>query len=135
MTGPEDEVAGIEGIGPVIAASITRFFSLLRNREVIERLREAGLNFEGPSAPPLAQNLIGKSIVVTGTLQGWSREEADAAIKARGGKAPGSVSQKTTAVVLGAEPGGAKLSKATVLGIPLLDEEGFRYLLDTGELP
>jgi DNA ligase (NAD+) len=135
MTAPEDEVAGIEGIGPVIAASITRFFSLPRNREVIERLRDAGLNFEGPSAPALAQNLIGKSIVVTGTLQGWSREEAEAAIKARGGKAPGSVSQKTTAVVLGADPGGAKLSRATDLGVPLLDEEGFGRLLDTGELP
>jgi DNA ligase (NAD+) len=135
MTAPEDEVAGIEGIGPVIAASITRFFSLPRNREVIERLREAGLNFEGPSAPALAQTLIGKSIVVTGTLQGWSREEAEAAIKARGGKAPGSVSQKTTAVVLGADPGGAKLSKATEIGVPLLDEEGFGRFLETGELP
>ncbi len=68
MTAPEDEIAGIEGIGPVIAASITRFFSLPRNRQVIDRLREAGLNFEGPSAPALAQTLIGKSIVVTGTL-------------------------------------------------------------------
>jgi DNA ligase (NAD+) len=135
MTAPEDEVAAIEGIGPVIAASITRFFSLPRNREVIERLRGAGLNFEGPSAPALAQNLIGKSIVVTGTLDGWSREEAEAAIKARGGKAPGSVSQKTTAVVLGDDPGGAKLARATELGIPLLDEEGFGRLLDTGELP
>jgi DNA ligase (NAD+) len=135
MTAPEEEVAGIEGIGPVIAASITRFFSLPRNREVIERLREAGLNFEGPSAPVLAQTLIGKSIVVTGTLQGWSREEAEAAIKARGGKAPGSVSQKTTAVVLGADPGGAKLVKATELGIPLLDEDGFGRILETGELP
>ncbi len=135
MTAPEDEVAGIEGIGPVIAASITRFFSLPRNRQVIDRLREAGLNFEGPSAPVLAQTLIGKSIVVTGTLQRWSREESEAAIKARGGKAPGSVSQKTTAVVLGADPGGAKLAKATELGIPLLDEDGFDRLLETGELP
>ena len=135
MTAPEDEIAGIEGIGRIIAASITRFFSLPRNREVIERLRVAGLNFEGPSAPSLAQTLIGKSIVVTGTLQGWSREEAEAAIKARGGKAPGSVSQKTTAMVLGVDPGGAKLSKATELGIPLLDEGGFDRLLETGELP
>ena len=135
MTAPEDEIAGIEGIGPVIAASITRFFALPRNREVIDRLREAGLNFEGPSAPALAQTLIGKSVVVTGTLQRWSREESEAAIKARGGKAPGSVSQKTTAVVLGADPGGAKLTKATELGIPLLDEDGFDRLLETGELP
>jgi len=135
MTAPEDEIAGIEGIGPVIAASITRFFALPRNRQVIDRLREAGLNFEGPSAPALAQTLIGKSIVVTGTLQRWSREESEAAIKARGGKAPGSVSQKTTAVVLGTDPGGAKLTKATELGIPLLDEDGFDRLLETGELP
>ncbi len=135
MTAPEDEIAGIEGIGPVIAASITRFFALQRNRQVIDRLREAGLNFEGPSAPALAQTLTGKSIVVTGTLQRWSREESEAAIKARGGKAPGSVSQKTTAVVLGADPGGAKLTKATELGIPLLDEDGFDRLLETGELP
>jgi DNA ligase (NAD+) len=135
MTAPEDEIAGIEGIGPVIAASIARFFALPRNREVIDRLREAGLNFEGPSAPALAQTLVGKSVVVTGTLQRWSREESEAAIKARGGKAPGSVSQKTTAVVLGADPGGAKLTKATELGIPLLDEDGFDRLLETGELP
>ena len=135
MTAPEDEIAAIEGIGPVIAASITRFFSLPRNRQMIERLREAGLNFEGPSAPALAQTLVGKSIVVTGTLQRWSREQAEAAIKSRGGKAPGSVSQKTTAVVLGADPGGAKLSKATEFGIPLLDEDGFDRLLATGELP
>jgi DNA ligase (NAD+) len=135
MTAPEDEIAGIEGIGPVIAASITRFFALPRNRQVIDRLREAGLNLEGPSAPAPAQTLIGKSIVVTGTLQRWSREESEAAIKARGGKAPGSVSQKTTAVVLGADPGGAKLTKATELGIPLLDEDGFDRLLETGELP
>ncbi|HXR21433.1 MAG TPA: NAD-dependent DNA ligase LigA [Acidimicrobiales bacterium] len=135
ITAPEDEIAGIEGIGPVIAASITRFFALPRNREVIDRLREAGLNFEGPSAPALAQTLIGKSVVVTGTLQRWSREESEAAIKARGGKAPGSVSQKTTAVVLGADPGGAKLTKATELGIPLLDEDGFDRFLETGELP
>jgi DNA ligase (NAD+) len=135
MTAPEDEIAAIEGIGPVIAASITCFFALPRNREVIDRLREAGLNFEGPSAPALAQTLVGKSIVVTGTLQRWSREESEAAIKARGGKAPGSVSQKTTAVVLGADPGGAKLTKATELGIPLLDEDGFDRLLETGELP
>lgn len=74
------------------------------------------------------------SVVVTGTLHRWSREDAEAAIKSRGGKAPGSVSQKTTAVVVGAEPGGAKLSRAADLGIPLLDEDGFDRLLETGQL-
>ncbi len=71
MAAPEEEIAAIEGIGPVIAASIKRFFSLPRNRQVVDRLREAGLNFEGPSAPVLAQTMTGKSVVVTGTLERW----------------------------------------------------------------
>jgi DNA ligase (NAD+) len=131
---PEDEIAAIEGIGPVIAASIKRFFSLPRNRQVVERLRSAGVNFEGPAAPAVAQTLVGKSVVVTGSLERWSREEAEAAIKSRGGKAPASVSQKTTAVVVGADPGAAKLSRATQLGVPILDEDGFARLLETGEM-
>jgi len=72
---------------------------------------------------------------VTGTLDGWSREAAEAAVKARGGKAPGSVSKKTTAVVVGAEAGAAKLTKAKEAGVPMLDEAGFAHLLETGELP
>jgi DNA ligase (NAD+) len=81
------------------------------------------------------QVLTGTSIVVTGTLEGWSREAAEEAIKARGGKAPGSVSKKTTAVVVGVEPGAAKLAKAQELGVPILDEAGFAHLLETGRLP
>ncbi len=135
MDAPEADIAAIEGIGPVIAASVKRFFSLPRNREVVERLRRAGLNFAGPGEPGQPQTLAGKSIVVTGTLQRWSREEAEAAIKARGGKAPGSVSAKTTAVVVGSDPGSAKLSKAADLAIPLLGEEAFESLLQTGQLP
>jgi DNA ligase (NAD+) len=135
MAAPEEEIAGVEGIGPVIAASVRRFFDLPRNREVIERLRSAGLNFSGPSQPSLPQTLAGMSIVVTGTLKGFSREEAEAAIKARGGKAPGSVSKKTTALVAGEAPGAAKLSKATELGVPILDEAAFARLLETGEMP
>jgi DNA ligase (NAD+) len=79
--------------------------------------------------------LAGKSVVVTGSLEGWSREEAEEAITARGGKSPGSVSARTTAVVVGDSPGASKLTKAEQLGVPMLDEEGFRRLLDTGELP
>jgi DNA ligase (NAD+) len=131
---PEGEIAAVEGIGPVIAASVKRFFSLPRNLGVVDRLRAAGLNFEGPAAPAVAQNLVGKSIVVTGTLARWSREEAEGAIKSRGGKAPGSVSQRTTAVVAGDDPGGAKLSRAVQLGVPVLDEDAFERLLETGEL-
>jgi DNA ligase (NAD+) len=81
------------------------------------------------------QVLAGKSVVVTGTLDGFSREGAEEAIVARGGKSPGSVSKKTTAVVVGREPGAAKLTKAEELGIPVLDEAGFVKLLDSGEVP
>ncbi len=84
--------------------------------------------------PDVPQILSGLSVVVTGTLEGWSREGAEEAIKIRGGKSPGSVSKKTTAIVVGAEPGAAKLAKANDLGVPLLDEAGFERLLETGEI-
>jgi DNA ligase (NAD+) len=135
MAAGAEELSAAEGIGPTIGASVQRFFALPRNREVVERLRQAGCNFEGPSAPELPQVLAGMSVVVTGTLEAWSREEAEDAIKARGGKSPGSVSKKTTAVVLGADPGAAKLKKAAELKVPVLDEAGFARLLDAGELP
>ena len=130
-----EEMAAVEGVGPVIAASVRQFFDLERNRTVVERLRAAGLNFEGPGGPALPQVLAGRSVVVTGTLEGWSREDAEDAIKARGGKAPGSVSKKTTAIVAGSEPGAAKLTKAEALGVPVLDEAAFAALLDHGRLP
>jgi DNA ligase (NAD+) len=130
-----DELAGVEGIGPVIAESVHEFFASPANRQVLERLRRADLNFEGPVAPQVAQTLEGKSVVVTGTLDGYSRDEAEDAIKARGGKSPGSVSKSTFAVVVGEGPGAAKLTKAEALGIPILDEAGFAHLLETGNLP
>lgn len=130
-----EELAEVEGIGPIIGASVQRFFATPGNQRVVQRLRHAGLNLEGPAAPDLPQVLAGKSVVVTGTLEGWSREAAEEAVKARGGKSPGSVSKRTTAVVVGADPGAAKLAKARELGIPVLDEAGFAALLDSGELP
>jgi DNA ligase (NAD+) len=135
MTASAEELSSVEGVGPVIGASVQQFFSLARNREVVDRLRAAGLNFEGPGAPELEQTLAGMSIVVTGTLEGWSREAAEEAITSRGGKSPGSVSKKTTAVVSGSDPGGAKLTKATELGVPVIDEAAFGRLLETGKLP
>jgi len=135
MAASAEELAAVEGVGPIIGASVQQFFALEGNRHVVDRLRAAGLNFEGPGAPELPQVLEGLSVVVTGTLEGWSREDAEAAIKARGGKSPGSVSKKTTAVVIGSEPGAAKLTKAVELGVPLLDEAGFNHLLETGQLP
>ena len=135
MDASADELAGVEGVGPIIGASVQRFFATPGNGEVVERLRSAGLNFEGPDAPDLPQTLTGMSIVVTGTLDGWSREEAEEAIKARGGKSPGSVSKKTTALVVGREPGAAKVAKAADAKVPVLDEAGFARLLETGQLP
>ena len=130
-----DEIAEVEGIGPKIAASVHEFFVSPSNLAVVDKLRAAGLNFAGPEKPDVAQTLVGMSIVVTGTLEGWSREEAEEAITSRGGKSPGSVSKKTTAVVLGETPGAAKITKAESLGVPLLDEPAFAHLLETGHLP
>ena len=79
--------------------------------------------------------LAGKSVVVSGTLDGYTREEAEAAIIARGGKSPGSVSKKTFALVVGADPGASKVTKAEKDGVPVLDEDAFDQLLETGELP
>ncbi|MGH9122987.1 MAG: NAD-dependent DNA ligase LigA, partial [Acidimicrobiales bacterium] len=128
----EEQLAAVEGIGAVIGASVASFFSLDANRDVVERLRRAGLNFEGPGAPEMEPVLAGMSVVVTGTLEGFSREGAEEAIVARGGKSPGSVSSKTTAVVAGSDPGGAKITKAGQLGIPVIDEAAFVRLLGTG---
>jgi DNA ligase (NAD+) len=137
-----DALAAVEGVGPVIADSVVEFLANPANRHVLDRLVAAGLTTAQPgggpaatAAPGVAQTLAGRSVVVTGTLSGYSREEAEAAIVARGGKSPGSVSKSTFAVVIGDAPGAAKLTKAESLGIPLLDDAGFEMLLATGELP
>ena len=135
MAASIDEIAAIEGFGEVIATSVRHFFEQEHNLAVIERLRVAGCNFEAPRTEGVEQTCLGMSLVVTGTLEGFSRESAAAAIKARGAKSPSSVSRKTTAVVVGAEPGQSKLSKALELGVPVLDEPQFVRLLETGELP
>jgi DNA ligase (NAD+) len=136
MAASVDQIAATEGAGPIIAQSVRAWFDEPVNREVIEKLRQAGVNFQGPEVDEsTVKTLAGKSVVVSGTLDGYSREEAEAAIKARGGKSPGSVSAKTTALVLGDGPGASKVTKAESLGVPILDEAGFEQLLTTGELP
>ena len=130
-----EEMAAVEGVGPVIAAAVRAWFDEEEHRHVVARLRVAGVNLAGPERPDVAPVLAGQAVVVTGSLEGFSRDEAAAAIKARGGKSPGSVSKKTLAVVAGADPGASKLTKAEELGVPVLDEAAFVRLLDTGELP
>jgi DNA ligase (NAD+) len=135
MAASEADLATTEGVGGVIAASVVAWFAEAGNRDMVERLRAAGVAFGNVVVSRLSQVLVGKAVVVTGTLDGWNREEAEEAIKGRGGKSPGSVSKKTYALVAGAEPGAAKVTKAESLGVPILDEAGFAALLETGELP
>jgi DNA ligase (NAD+) len=131
----EEELAAAEGVGPVIAHSVCEFFSVERNRVIIEKLRAAGVNFEGRAAgrADVAQTLAGMTLVVTGTLEAMSREAAIEAVKERGGKSPGSVSKKTAYLVAGTEPGAAKVTKAEEFGVAVLDEKAFLHLLETGE--
>jgi DNA ligase (NAD+) len=136
MAASEEALAAADGVGAVIATSLHTWFADPANRELIERLRGAGLNFKGPQGDESRPKVLaGMSVVVTGTLEAFSREEAEAAIKDRGGKSPGSVSSKTTAVVVGESPGAAKVTKAEELGVPVLDEAAFVALLESGELP
>ena len=127
------DLEAVEGLGPVIAASVHGWLRDGGNRDVLARLRSAGLNLEAGGAQQAEQVLAGMSIVVTGTLAGMGRDEARAAIAGLGGRSPGSVSAKTTAVVAG-DGAGSKLARAEELGIPVLDEAAFGRLLATGEL-
>lgn len=129
-----ERLSAIDGVGPKIAETVCAWFSQEPNRAMLERLRVAGVNFEGPERADVAQTLEGMSVVVTGTLANYNRDDVEHAIKSRGGKSPGSVSKKTTAVVVGESPGASKLTKAEDLGVPVLDEAGFERLLETGEL-
>ena len=130
-----EELSAIDGVGMVIAESISTWFNADTNKKVIEKLRAAGVDFGRVEKSSEPQTLVGKAVVVTGSLENYSREGAEEAIKKRGGKSPGSVSAKTFAVVIGESPGASKLSKAEQLNIPMLDEAGFQILLRTGELP
>lgn len=123
----EEDLSLVDGIGPVIAASVCAFFRKEGTRELIEKLRAAGVNMTYISTQT-SQKLEGMTLVVTGTLQSLSREEANRLISDNGGKAAGSVSKKTSYVVAG-EAAGSKLEKARTLGIPVLTENEFLEML------
>jgi len=130
----DDELADVGGVGPTIAASVAAWFADEGNQDLVRRLVEAGVNTKadgdtGGAEPP--QTLAGRSFVLTGGLDGLTREEATRAIEDRGGRVAASVSKKTAYVVVGADPG-SKAARATELGVPTLDEAGFRDLLDRG---
>jgi DNA ligase (NAD+) len=121
-------------IGPVLAESVRSWFDEPRNRQLIDRLRDAGVNMEVPLDQQIAAEtpgtLTGKTYVITGTLQSMSREDATAALERLGAKVTNSVSKKTTGVIVGAEPG-SKAEKAQTLGVPMLDESAFLELIES----
>ena len=140
MAATEDDLAVVEGIGPKIAHSVYLFLRTPDNVAVIERLRKHGVNLaddvQAAAADALPQTLEGLTFVLTGSLtqSGMTRDEAGAALKARGAKVSGSVSKKTSYVVAG-EAAGSKYDKAVSLGVPVLDENALLHIIETGEIP
>jgi DNA ligase (NAD+) len=129
MAASQEEIQEVDGIGPDRAEAIAEWFADDENRRLVEELRELGLTFEvGEAERPVEGPLTGKTYVITGTLERWSRDEAKAALEAKGAKVGDSVSKKTTGLIVGEEPG-SKLEKAKRVGVELLDEATFERLL------
>lgn len=126
-----EELAAVEGVGPTIAAAVTEWFTVDWHRAIVDKWKAAGVRMADERDAATPRTLAGLSIVVTGSLNGFSRDEAKEAIVARGGKAAGSVSKNTAYLVAGDSPG-SKYDKAVELGVPILDEDGFRRLLADG---
>jgi DNA ligase (NAD+) len=130
LSADADRLAQAEGVGPVVAESVREFLGSSANRELLERLRAAGLRMVSDApAPPADGPLTGLSVVITGALEGRNRDDAKRAVVMAGGKATGSVSRSTAFVVAGADPG-SKLQKAEGLGVPVIDEAAFEAILD-----
>jgi DNA ligase (NAD+) len=129
LAATEEQLVEVEGIGPIMARTIAETLAEDRTRELVERFRQYGLKMEeeGPAAPAEGP-LVGKTLVLTGTLPNLTREDATERIEAAGGKVTGSVSKKTDYVVAGEDPG-TKLTKAQDLGTEILDEDGLLALL------
>jgi DNA ligase (NAD+) len=129
-----EALQSVSEIGPVVAASVRAFADEPHNRALIDRLRAANVNMDSqtPAIEDGPRPLSGKTYVLTGTLSSMTREDAQAAIEALGGKVTGSVSRKTTAVVVG-EDAGSKLDKARTLGVPILNEAEFREIIGSRE--
>jgi len=131
MSASTERLAAVEGVGPTIAAALTEWFTVDWHRAIVDKWRAAGVRMADERDTSVPRTLEGLTIVVTGSLTGFSRDDAKEAIVARGGKAAGSVSKKTAYVVAGDSPG-SKYDKAVELGVPILDEDGFRDLLEHG---
>ena len=133
MDASEEEIAAVDGIGPKIAAGLAEWSADPANRALVEKLGEAGVRLGDELPEDVASDLLaGATFVVSGTIEGFTREEAQTAIEQRGGKATGSVSGKTTALIVGESPGASKTSKAEELGVPIIDGKTFKELLERG---
>jgi len=135
MRAGEAELTGIDGVGPTIAQSISSWFSIDRNRRLVQRLRAAGVNFageRGAQREPVDASFTGLTFVLTGSLEHRTRDEAADEIAARGGKVTSTVSKKTSYVVVGESPG-SKRARAEELGVTILDENDFEGLLEGGQ--
>jgi DNA ligase (NAD+) len=130
-TASREELAAAEGVGGVIADSVLEWFAVDWHQAILQKWAAAGVRMADEVDASTPRTLEGLTVVVTGSLEGFSRDEAKEAILARGGKASGSVSKKTDYVVVG-DNAGTKADKATELGVPVLDEAGFRRLLEQG---
>ncbi|WP_435873985.1 NAD-dependent DNA ligase LigA [Nocardia fluminea] len=126
-----EELSATDGVGPTIAAAVVEWFTVDWHRAIVDKWRAAGVRMEDERDESIERNLEGLSIVVTGSLETFTRDGAKEAILVRGGKAAGSVSKKTAFVVIGEAPG-SKAAKAEELGVPILNEDGFRRLLAGG---
>jgi DNA ligase (NAD+) len=131
MSASVEELAGAEGVGPTIAQSVVDWFGVDWHRAVVDKWAAAGVRMADEGGDEVARTLEGLSIVVTGSLAGFSRDQAQEAITSRGGKATSSVSKNTDFVVVG-ESAGSKYDKAVSLKRPVLDEDGFVVLLGDG---
>jgi DNA ligase (NAD+) len=126
----QEEIEEVEGIGPDRAESIAEWFSDDANRALVQELRGLGLRFEiGDELKPVEGPLTGQSYVITGTLEAFTRDEAAAALEAKGAKVLNAVSGKTTGLIVGEEPGNSKLTKARKLEVALLTEKDLAELL------
>jgi DNA ligase (NAD+) len=120
-----EEIEAIHEIGPAVAESVRQWFDASQNAALVARLRKAGVRTDEPAGAEGSEELAGKLLVLTGTLETMTRDEAKAQIEARGGRVTSSVSKKTWKVVAGADPG-SKVKKAAELGVDVIDEETFR---------
>jgi DNA ligase (NAD+) len=127
----QEELAATDGVGPVIGQAVRDWFEVDWHQSIVERWAKAGVRLEEEAGDEGPRPLEGLSIVVTGSLEGYSRDGATEAIQQLGGKVVGSVSKKTSFVVVGESPG-SKFDKAVSLGVRILDEAGFRVLLEDG---